>query len=151
MKGKTLQLVLTIFLLLGISLTQAFAQEPEASKQQTIKGQWTFHTQAASRILDIHAFFKNNNKGFIIGGDEGTLPLLYNQKNNLVNITFDTPWLFDYPNVTIVFRGTLSDNNTINGTATVVTNQIDPSSLNGFVIFTVPITGQREPTLTNSR
>lgn len=146
MKNKTINFILAILFLAGFNVAQTFAQEPLA--QQPIKGQWTFHTEVVGRTVDIHTFFKKNNIGFILGGTEGTLPLIYHQKNNQVNVTFETPALADYSDVTVVFNGTLLDNNNISGNATVVTNQPDPVNPNGFITFTLVITGQRDLSLT---
>ncbi|MBI4852803.1 MAG: hypothetical protein HY819_13500 [Acidobacteria bacterium] len=157
MKKRTLQIALVTLLALGLSFTQSLAQEPtvvikgkasqsfvQENKQAIVKGQWAFQTQANGKILTIHTFFKKNNKGFVVGGSEGTLPLIYNQKGNNLTATFQTPWLFDYPNVTILFNGTLSDDNNISGTATIITSQEDLSSPNGFFTFTTSVIGQRE-------
>lgn len=146
MKNKTLHFILIVFLLVSVNLTQAFSQEPP--KQLSIKGQWTFYTEVTGMQIDIHALFKKNNTGFVIGGTEGKLPLIYNQKNNLVKVIFETPALAYYSDVTVIFNGTFSDNNNISGNATVITNQPDPLNPNGFFTFTLVITGQRDKTLT---
>jgi hypothetical protein len=161
MRDKILNFALATILMVGLNPFQSLAQEPiqaikpsqgvqQESKQSTMKGQWTFQTQVNGKILKIHAFFKKNNTGFVVGGSDGTLPLIYSQKGNVLNVTFQTPWLFDYPDVTILFHGTLSDNNNITGTATIITSQEDLSSPNGFLTFTTPVTAQRGDFFTKS-
>ena len=130
-----------LFLSIIFSLTMGIAM---ASAQQPAKGNWTFTTNTALGTLDIHCIFKQQGKGFIIGGPT-MLPITYREQGNLFSSSFEGMDLWpDGSNISVVFRGVKVDDNTIEGNSIIIEEAVDLSNPTGFVTFQIPFVGKRD-------
>jgi hypothetical protein len=130
-----MKLFLISIFLLALAPACAYGQRP-------VKGSWIFVNDALFGDLVVQVVFRDHGKGIVYGGTPGILPLSYREKGNYFSAAFEGVGVFpDGASVTIVFRGTKIDDNTISGIAIVIEDYPDP--INPINAFTLPFNGKR--------
>lgn len=136
MKKVVFNLFLFAVLVLGYSVTTAWAQKP-------LKGNWIFTVQTPMGALPVPFAFKSKGKG-TVATPTGSLNMAYREKGANVSITLEGPGLApDGSDLTIIVRGTKTDS-TLTAMGIFVTDTADPSSPAGFAVVLSPVTGMRQ-------
>lgn len=141
MKRFAINVLFLLVIMLGISVSQSWAQSTKP-----LKGNWIFMAQTSAGIVPIPFSFKNAGKGTLIG-PAGKMNLAYREKGSNFSLTFEfpnaDPMLGD---VTLTIRGMKVDDKTIVGDSIIITDMPDPASVTGRVTVMIPgsVNGKRQ-------
>ncbi|MEW6731510.1 MAG: hypothetical protein AB1489_09270 [Acidobacteriota bacterium] len=142
MKKVLFNLMLLVALVLCVSVGHADAQ------QKSLKGKWQFILNIPAGPLPVQVSFKSKGKGTVDVPGFGTLSLAYRERGTTFSVSLEGPGFAPGgEDISIVIRGTKTDNNTITGTAIFIASGPDPTMCNsctGFRTVLIPTTGTRK-------
>ncbi len=139
MKKLFFNILLLGVIVFGVSSIEAWAQKP-------LKGNWLFTVQTAIGPVPAPISFLKKGKATFTT-PQGALQVAYREasKGNTFSLVLEAPGLApDGSDLTILIRGTKTNDNNITGMVYFITDTPDSSSSVNFTVGTGTVTGTRQ-------